>query len=369
MRTIKDIDNYAGVRVFLRADFNVPVLSGAVMDDFRIASALPTIRFLKERGAKIILASHFEGKEENSLYPVFEYLQQFFPLTFEKEYLGSSAFVDTMKGGDIVLLENLRLNPGEKENNEQFAKSLASLADVYVNEAFPASHRTHASIVGVPKFIPGYAGFRFIEEATQLGGIMNPEHPFTFILGGAKFDTKLPLIEKFFSLADTVVVAGALANNFLKEKGLSIGKSLYTEGDFNLGNFLNDERLILPEDVVVERRGTSLSIPVSHIQDNDRIVDAGEHTLEKIVDAVKRSKSLLWNGPLGAYEESFTEGTLAVAKAIADSDAHSVVGGGDTIAAIAKLKLNDKFSFISTGGGAMLDFLAKGTLPGIEALS
>ncbi|MEK9201858.1 MAG: phosphoglycerate kinase [Patescibacteria group bacterium] len=369
MRSVIDLKNIKGKRVFVRVDFNVPIIDGKVHDDFRIASAFRTINFLRAAGAKTILASHFEGKGGDSLRPVFEYLKTFFPLSFETDYLSSISFIDAIPEGGVVLLENLRLHAGEKANDPQFAKSLASLGNYYVNEAFSSSHRAHASIVGVPRYISGYAGIRFTEEVKKLGEMLNPAKPFLFILGGAKFDTKLPLIEKFFSLADHVFVAGALAHNFFKEKNYPVGGSLVTEGNFNLGRFLDNSKLILPHEVLVSRQREIVSVLSSEVKEGDRIVDAGEKTVEDLREIISSSKTILWNGPLGAYEEGFTKATEHLAKVIAESNAYSVVGGGDTIAAISSLGLNDRFGFISTGGGAMLDFLANGTLPGIEALS
>ncbi|MEK7179995.1 MAG: phosphoglycerate kinase [Patescibacteria group bacterium] len=369
MIPVTGLHDIKGKRVFVRVDFNVPVVNGKVYDDFRIAHALPTINFLREARAKVILASHFEGKGGDSLRPVFEYLKTFFPLSFETNYLSSSSFTETIPEGGVVLLENLRLHSGEKANDPNFAKTLAALGDYYVNEAFPSSHRAHASIVAIPQYIKGYAGIRFMEEVKKLSEMLNPTKPFLFILGGAKFDTKLPLIEKFFAVADHVFVAGALAHNFFKEKNYSLGESLVTEGNFNLGRFLNNSKLILPHEVLVNRQGEIVSVLSSEVKDGDRIVDAGERSVENLKNIITSSKTILWNGPLGAYEEGFTKATESLAQAIAESNAYSVVGGGDTIAAISSLGLNDRFGFISTGGGAMLDFLAQGTLPGIEALS
>ncbi len=371
MKSIQNISDLKSKKVFLRVDFNVPLEDGKIQDDFRIKKALPTINFLKEKGARIILASHLEADPPNSLRPVFEYLQKIYPsIRFVSEYLiedGKTALGD-LGEGEIALLENLRLNPGEKKNNDVFAQQLASLADMYVNDAFSASHRAHASIVGVPKYIPGYAGLQLEEEVKNLSKAFHPPKPFLFILGGAKFDTKMPLLTKFLSLADYVFVGGALANNFFKEQGLNIGVSLFSEGTFPIKEMLASGKIILPSDVTVKNGDTKSTKKVTEVVEGDYIGDVGPVTIQQLQRVVNQSKFVLWNGPLGNYEIGFTEKTAELAQIIAESGAESIVGGGDTLAAIASLGLEQKFTFISTAGGAMLDFLANETLPGIEVL-
>jgi phosphoglycerate kinase len=367
MRNVRDIKDLSGKKVFLRADFNVPVSGGKVADDFRIKKSFDTINFLRDAGAKIIIGSHFEG-EGGSLRAVFEYLKVHYPISFIEEYYPDKPnFNEIFTHGEIVLLENLRKYPEEKANDEAFAKQLASFADVYVNEAFSSSHRVHASIVGIPKNIPSYVGLSFSEEVRELSKAFEPEHPFVFILGGAKFETKMPLIRKFFSLADKVFIGGALANDFFRSKGISIGHSTVSMEVFDVSTFLND-KLILPHDVCVESNGECLTKAVGEINPHEYIVDVGPESIEDLKKFIKEAKFVLWNGPLGNYEAGHKEGTLSLAKAIAESGAISIVGGGDTIASIAELGLNDKFTFISTAGGAMLDYLANESLPGIEAL-
>lgn len=339
MKSITDLSNLGGKRVLVRVDWNVPVIDGEVVDDFRIRKSLPTLEYLKREGANLVIVTHLTD-EKASLRPVYEYVNNFFPMTFETE-------------SDVILLENLRHNPGEKSNDQEFARALAARADIYVNEAFPESHRSYASIVGVPEFLPSFAGLQFEMEVRELAKAFNPKKPFLLILGGAKFDTKIPLLKKFISIADRVFVGGALANNFFKEQGVDIDGSLVSEGDFGLKEFFETGKIILPLDTVLE---------------NGKIIDAGMETIEKLKPIIASSKFILWNGPLGEYERNGKEGTLALAQAIADSGVEAIVGGGDTTAAIKKLGISDKFSFVSTGGGAMLDFLSSGTLPGIEAL-
>ncbi len=369
MKFVKDIGDVQGKTVFVRADFNVPVSDGVITDDFRIQKTLGVVRFLREIGARIILASHFEG-EGGSLAPVAKALEQYFPVTFVQNYYPQKPEeIDAALGrGNVVLLENLRVYKEEKENNEDFAKHLASFADIYVNEAFASSHRAHASIVGIPKFLPAYAGFVFGEEVEELSKALHPERPFVFVLGGAKFETKVPLIEKFYTLADKVFIGGALANDFIKAAGFGTGTSLLSSSEVDVKKFISD-KLIMPIDVLVSNSNEVVIKKVEDVAMNDCIVDVGPKTLELVAPVIASARCVLWNGPLGNYELGHKDATLALAKLIAESQALSIVGGGDTVASIAELNLSDKFSFISTGGGAMLDFLANETLPGIQALN
>jgi phosphoglycerate kinase len=273
-----------------------------------------------------------------------------------------------MKNGDCVLLENLRFDDGEKKNDPKFAQALASLGDIYVNDAFSVCHRSHASVVGVPKLMPSYAGFQLEKEVANLSKAFSPSHPFLFILGGAKFETKLPLIEKFIEIADHVFVGGALATDFFKIKGYEIGTSLVSEGDFGLEKYVNNPKLLIPIDVKTKDGEIKMADALSK---TDAIMDCGPGTIDSLSDKVKNAKLILWNGPLGVYEQGYKDSTLSLARLIAnnhDRGVESLVGGGDTIAAIAENNDEGRFSFVSTGGGAMLDFLAKGTLPGIEVL-
>ena len=267
--------------------------------------------------------------------------------------------------GDVLLLENLRLSEEEEVNDGMFARSLAGLADIYVNEAFSVSHRRHASIVGVPEHLPSYAGFRLAEEVKHLEEALTPPAPFVFVLGGAKFETKVPLIRKFAARADTVFVGGALANDLFEAKGLETGTSLVSHADFDLSDVLERENVILPEDVITDDGATKAP---SAVEKDEAIMDAGPASVETLAAAVKSASFVVWNGPLGDYEHGYTDGTLGLAKAIGQSEARSVVGGGDTLAAIEELNILDQFSFVSTGGGAMLSYLAHEDLPGLKAL-
>lgn len=371
MQSIRDIQNVKGKKVIVRVDFNVPIQGGVVVDDLRIQKSLPTIMYLKEQGARIILISHLEGKGGASLEPVAEHLKSYFPLTFVKDFINESTrnIIDTMEDGDVVLFENLRICEGEKKNDTTFAAQLASYADIYVNDAFSVSHRAHASVVALAKLLPRYAGFQIFEEIEHLKTVFNPPRPFVFILGGAKFETKMPLIEKFLTLSDYIFIGGALANNFFKEKGLSVGKSLVSDGEFNLKEHFRDQRLILPIDVVV-KNGSSVSVKKpEEVSGDDVIVDIGPASVEQVRALLSSAKFVLWNGPMGNYEEGFKDQTINMAKAVVDSHVKAALGGGDTTAALASLGLgsNDQI-FVSTGGGAMLQYLLDETLPGIDAL-
>lgn len=369
-KSIKDIENLRGKKVLLRLDLNTPIVNGEVGDDFRIKKSMATLNFLRDGGAKTIIISHIESVETKSLKIIYEYLSKFFNIKFAKDYFGemTEKSVSEMRGGDFMLLENIRIYKGEEKNSEHFARQLASLGEIYVNEAFSVSHRKHSSIVGVPKFLPSYAGILFEEEVMNLSKVFNPERPFFFILGGAKFETKMPLIEKFLKLADFVFIGGALANDFFKEKGYEAGLSVVSPKKFDLKKITASDKLLLPVDVVVKNnQGVFIKRP-SQVLREDKILDAGPATISMLEEKLSSSKFVLWNGPLGDYEKGFREGTIELAKMIAKSRAKSIIGGGDTLAVVSKLGLENKFSFISTGGGAMLDFLANETLPGIEAL-
>ncbi len=372
MKTLKDIEYLSGVKVLVRVDFNVPIKNAVVVEDFRIKTALPTIDFLIGKGAKVVLMSHLEAADGTNptLLPVADRLKKLGKdVIFIKDFNRAHDVInEQLRGGACALLENLRYFDGEKKNDQKFAKELASLGDIYVNEAFSVSHREHASVVGVPKYLPSYAGLQMEREVANLGRAFNPAHPFLFILGGAKFDTKLPLLDKFIDIADQIFVGGALANDLLKARGYEVGKSLLSDGAVDLSKFLASPKVILPGDMVNEQRQV---VMIDQMRAQDINLDAGPKTIEMLRDAVAKAKFILWNGPLGRYENGFKESTIELARLIGDASlngAETIVGGGDTLAAIAELSTQEKFSFISTGGGAMLDFLAKGTLPGIEAL-
>lgn len=371
MKSIKELKNIKGKKILVRVDFNVPMKNGKVEDDFRIQKALPTIQYLQKKGALVILITHL-GKRGGSLAPVVKALNKYVKAKFVPEIVGekvNQAVVD-MKNGEVILLENLRNDPGEQSANKFFAMNLAKLGDIYVNEAFSVSHRADTSIVVVPKILPSYAGLQIQDEIKNLSkAIQNPAHPFLFILGGAKFSTKMPLIKKYLKLADYIFIGGALLNDFLKAKGYEVGKSLVGEENFGIEKIIKNKKFIIPGYVVVQNTtGKLVEKKVNDVLKSDIILDVGSQSLKVLEPIIKKSKLILWNGPLGKYEVGAGGATKEALKMVAGSKATSIVGGGDTVEIISELKIEKKFSFVSTGGGATLDFLANGTLPGIKAL-
>jgi len=362
---LKNAKNLAGKRVLLRVDFNVPIEGGKALDDFRIRKALPTIKYLGEQGARVIVISHHSNSKQ-TLAPVALQLSRFLRASFVEDVFTTSASANE---NAVVLCENLRFWNGEKENDEDFAKRLASLGDVFVNNAFSASHREHASIVSLPRILPSYAGLLFEKEVENLSRAFNPPHPFLFILGGAKAGTKLPLVEKFLEHADYVFIGGALANNLFLTLGHEIGHSLFEEAMVDARRLLKSEKIVVPTDVVVQGDKGIETKATDEVAASDMVLDAGPKTLARLRELTQNSQFILWNGPIGDYEKAeFGKGTAELIEMLAESGAYTVAGGGDTAAAIAKAGAEEKFDFISTGGGAMLEFLAKKTLPGIEAL-
>lgn len=372
MKSIKEISSLKGKKVIVRVDFNVPMDGDKVVDDFRIKAAIPTIDFLKKKGAIVILIAHIGDSGEKSLKPVALKLKKFVP---DVKFIESSIFSDEtknivngLKSGDVALFENLRKEAGEKTNSPSFARGLSRFGDIYVNDAFSVSHRVHASVVGITKYLPSYAGFQMIDEVNHLSKAFSPKHPFLFILGGSKFETKIPLIKKFLRDADNVFIGGAIANDFLKGKGYEVGTSLVSNEISSVKSFLKNKNLILPIDVVASVGGKSRNIKPNEVNHDEAILDIGKESVKNLKELIEKASFVLWNGPLGKYESGFGSATEDVLKIISKSKATSIVGGGDTVSLINKLKLKDKIGFVSTGGGATLDFLAKGTLPGIKAL-
>ena len=358
-------------KVLLRLDLNVPLSDGKIVDNFKIEKVLTTIGFLQKEGAKIIILSHLGGDGQKSLLPVCEYLKKFFVVSFLTDIFSDEGRkkISGLQAGEIVVLENLRRYAGEKENNSDFTKQLASLGDLYVNEAFAVSHRHHSSIVGLPQLLKSFGGPEFAKEIKELANISQTGFPRLFILGGNKLQTKIPFIEKFLEMADFVLVGGALANDFFKAQGLEIGESLASQERIVSDDLLQNKKIILPEDVVVAgHQGVSIKKPKA-VKKDERIVDVGPQTLRTWRDLIKNSKFALWNGPLGDYLNGFSEATFELIRALTDNKIEVIAGGGDTEHCISQLGLEEKFDFISTGGGAMLEFVATGTLAGIEALN
>lgn len=371
MRTLYELpSNLSGKKVLLRADYNVPITDGVVRaeDATKIDVSISTLDYLSALGARIIIVSHL-SKSDASMAPVAAYLDQKRPCVFIKDIVGdeAQAAIADMTDSDIIVLENLRTNPGEEANDVTFTQALAGLADYYVNDAFAVSHRAHASLVGVPKLIPAYAGLQFEAEYEALSKVQNPQSPFVLIMGGAKFETKLPVMEQFLGNAQTIIVGGALVNTLLAKRGFPVGISLIDSGA-SVQNLITAPNVFLPDRVIVERAGVGMDIPVTEVLQGDNIVDLSPQSLERFRNAISGAKTIIWNGPLGFYEKGYTKSSEKLIELISSSQAYSVAGGGDTVAMITEKNLTKSFSFISTAGGAMLEFLAKGTLPGIEAL-
>lgn len=370
--TIKDIKNLKGKRVVLRLDFNVPIRNGKIVETMRIDRAMPTVEYLVKKKARVIILSHLGKDASMSLKPIVRYLSKTMDVGFVPDFRTEAArkVVDGLPEGGVVVFENLRLDDRETANDPAFAKYLASFGDIYVNDAFAVSHRAHASVVGITKYLPSYAGFLIADEVKHLSLALDPKHPFFFILGGAKFETKEPLLKKFLKLADHVLVGGVLANDFLRDVGFEVGESLVDTYRAKLTTLLKKGKIILPTDVVVKNTQTKKTSVrnASEVALRESIMDVGPETIKSLAPVIKKAKLIIWNGPLGYYEGGFDKGTVALLKMIAESKATSIIGGGDTAAVVEKLGLNKKLSFVSTGGGATLDFLADGKLPGIEAI-
>ncbi len=367
---ITKVKDWKGKRVLVRVDFNVDVLpNGKILSAFRINEALPTIDFLRKKGARIVLISHLGSDGSATLAPIAKYLNKKIPTKFVAEVFGDVArkALAGMHDGDVVLLENIRRERGEMAYDKTFALALAQYGDIYVNEAFSVSHRAHASLILLPKILPAYAGLHLIREVTELGKVYESKvQPFLFILGGAKFETKLPLIERYLKCADVLFVGGALANNLLRDSGFSIGKSMVDSDAPNLEKVTENKKLLLPIDVLVMNGKKISTKDVADVSGKDFIFDAGPETVARLGEKIATAKLIVWNGPLGKGDT--ITATKAVLQAIAKSRAKSVIGGGDTVDIIEELHMHDGFSFVSTGGGAMIEFLSKGTLVGIDAL-
>jgi phosphoglycerate kinase len=384
-RTIRDFDSLNGKRVLTRVDFNVPLQDGVISDDTRIRAALPTIQFALEQGAAVVLMSHLgrpKGKDPSqSLRPVAQRLSALLgrPVRFAEDCVGPEveAQARSLQPGEVMLLENLRFHKEEEKNDPEFAKQLAALGDVYVNDAFGSAHRAHASVEAVAHFLPAAAGFLMEKEIKFLGKVLSdPERPLVVLLGGAKISDKLPVINNLMNLADKIMIGGGMANTFLKAEGYELGDSLVEDNAIEQARELLlccSGKLMLPVDVVVadafSNDASSQTVTVGQIKPGWRALDIGPHTVEKYRNQLQNARMIVWNGPMGVFEfPKFAVGTREIAKAIAESSAISVIGGGDSVAAIEQAGLADRITHISTGGGASLEFLEGKTLPGIAAL-
>lgn len=391
-KSIEDL-NLKGKKVLVRCDFNVPMDENKnITDDRRIRSSLPTIKYILENEGRAILMSHLgrpkgEPNPELTLEPVANRLSELLgkDVTFaqDDEVVSENVkdIVNNMKDGDVVLLENTRFRKEEKENGENFAKELASLGELYINDAFGTSHRSHASNVGVSKFLPSAVGFLVQKEIEIMGeALENPDKPFVAILGGAKVSDKIGVIENLINKVDSIIIGGGMSYTFLKAKGLEVGQSILEEDKIDLAKELMEKaeekgvKLLLPLDIVVSKEFKNdtefKTVKSNEIPEDMMGMDIGEETIKLFSNEIKSSKTVVWNGPVGVFEmDNFKKGTEAIAKAMAETDGITIVGGGDSASAVEKAGFQEKMTHISTGGGASLEFLEGKELPGIAAIS
>ncbi|MBK3496020.1 phosphoglycerate kinase [Viridibacillus sp. YIM B01967] len=388
-KTMNDVE-VNGKRVFVRVDFNVPMENGEITDDTRIRAALPTISNLVEKDAKVILASHLgrpkgEVKEELRLTAVGKHLAELLgqPVTKLDESIGETVgkAIADMKNGDIVLLENVRFHAGEEKNDPELALSFAKLADLYVNDAFGAAHRAHATTAGIAEHIPAVSGLLMEKELDVLGkALSNPERPFTAIIGGAKVKDKIGVIENLLDKVDHLIIGGGLSYTFSKAQGHDIGKSLLEEDKIELAKSFIEKaqakgvKMHMPIDVIVadafSKDANTKEVDIDQIPSDWMGLDIGPKTTAEYAEVIKNSKLVIWNGPMGVFEmDTFANGTKGVAEAMAVTDAYTIIGGGDSAAAVEKFQVADKMNHISTGGGASLEFMEGKALPGVVALN
>ena len=384
-KTVRDID-LKGKRVLMRVDFNVPMQDGKVTDDKRIKASLPTIQYVLDQGASLILMSHLGRPKggpdpEFSLRPAAEVLSSHLgiPVKMAPDTVGPEveAMAKELKPGEVLMLENTRFHKGEEKNDLELAKQMAALADVYVNDAFGSAHRAHSSTEGIAQFLPAVSGFLMEQELEYLGrAVANPEHPYVAILGGAKISDKIDVVETLLSKADKLIIGGGMANTFLAAKGLNMQDSLVEEASLETAKSILEkagDKLILPVDAVIadkfEENANSQVVDVDKIPAGWRMLDVGPKTLELYKKALEGAKLIVWNGPVGVFEmPKFAEGTFALAKLLAESGATTVIGGGDSASAVKKAGVAKQMTHVSTGGGASLEFLEGKELPGVAAL-
>ena len=388
LRRVQDMD-VDRKRVLVRADFNVPLDHGDVTDDTRIRATIPTIELLRERGARIILMSHLgrpkgQVRDELRLAPVAKVLSELLgiPVTYVRNIVGFDVDEELagLSIGDVALIENVRFDPREEKNDAGFAKELAALGDCFVNDAFGAAHRAHASTVGVTEYLPSSAGLLLQREVDALSHVLNDaERPFALILGGAKVSDKIGVIDNLLERIDSVLIGGGMANTFLRAKGIDVGKSLVEEDNVEVASGVlarAEERgvdLLLPADAIVagemSEAAAATTVIVERVPPDQAIFDIGPESVKRFAGALRPARTIVWNGPMGVFEiANFSAGTRGVANAVAESDGFTLVGGGDSVAAVEQLGVADRISHISTGGGASLEFLEGKSLPGIAAL-
>lgn len=373
MQSLHTLPKLNNARVLVRVDYNVPLKGSKIVDTRRIDASFDTINVVLKKGGTPVLIAHL-GDGAESLRPVATYLSKTFKVVFVTNDITDKHTIDILNEvpkGTVVLLENVRRYTAEEKNTVSFAKSLARLGQYYVNDAFSVSHRKHASVVGIAKNLHSYAGIQLQREIKALSSALKPTHPFVFLLGGAKFGTKMPLLKQFESKADKLVITGAILNNFYKVSGFEVGKSVVENGyDTQIKKLLLNEKLLLPVDILVTRGTKRVVCTPDEVQPRDVIVDIGPQSTALIASVIQKAKLVVWNGPTGWYEKGFVGGTKAVAQAIIASKTRAIIGGGDTGAVIESMITGSdtKRIFISTGGGATLDYLATGTLPGIAVL-
>ena len=384
-KTVRDID-IKGKRVLMRVDFNVPMQDGKVTDDKRIRASLPTIKYVRDQGASLILMSHLgrpkAGQDaEFSLHPAADVLSSLLgiPVKMAPDPVGPEVekMAKELKPGEVLMLENTRFHPGEEKNDLGLARQWAALADVYVNDAFGSAHRAHASTEGVARFLPAVSGFLMEQELEYLGrAVLNPEHPYVAILGGAKISDKISVVETLLSKADKLIIGGGMANTFLAAKGYNMQDSLVEAASIEMAKSILDKsgnKLLLPVDAVIadkfDAEAKTQVVEVDKIPPGWRMMDIGPKSVEAFKDALRGAKLIVWNGPMGVFEmPKFAEGTFAIAKILADSGATTVIGGGDSASAVKKAGVAKQMTHVSTGGGASLEFLEGKELPGVAAL-
>jgi len=384
-KTVRDID-ITGKRVLMRVDFNVPMQEGKVTDDKRIRASLPTIKYMLDQGASVILMSHLGRPKggpdpEFSLRPVAEVLSSLLgiPVKMVPDCVGPEVekMAKELIPGEVMMLENTRFHPGEEKNDLDLARQWAALADVYVNDAFGSAHRAHASTEGVARFLPAVAGFLMEKELEYLGrAVANPEHPYIAILGGAKVSDKILVVETLLSKCDKLIIGGGMANTFLAAQGLNMQDSLVEASSIDTARSIlakSGDKLILPVDAAIADKfapdANTQIVDVDRIPPRWRVMDVGPKTLELYERALERAKLIVWNGPVGVFEmPRFAEGTFALARMLAESYAITVIGGGDSASAVKRAGVSDKMTHVSTGGGASLEFLEGKELPGVAAL-